>query len=195
MVDKSPFTPFDTFESRLDYALSCYRKTNAEFAALLGPNGQQTVRNWRSRGRIGHMSWRTIWQHLPGFPVQWINDHVGDTPTMEHHRLAEESNSYRVSQLQRPDPQILVQTQVFLDQAFAESGKEFRLVRDPDLFADAYAWLAEDVRPTDQRNLVDFVRWRASRDQANLARGIDEQQVDRSTTAEAPRANRGRAAS
>jgi transcriptional regulator with XRE-family HTH domain len=68
------------------------------------------------------------------------------------------------SQPARPDPVILSETQDFLERAFAALGKKFSLIAEADLFADVYEWVAEDERPLDQRNLVDFAQWRAKRD-------------------------------
>jgi len=77
------------------------------------------------------------------------------------------------SQPERPDPAILVETQDFLERAFAALGKSFSLKTEADLFADVYSWVATDERPVDERNLVDFARWRAARDEKES--GTDEQ--------------------
>lgn len=94
-----------------------------------------------------------------------------------------------VSQSWRPDPAILVQTQEFLEAAFAFQGKRFEMARDADLFADAYEYLAEDDRPVDGRNLVDFGLWMARRHEAA---GADDEQGT-STTGQASGADRRRA--
>lgn len=84
-----------------------------------------------------------------------------------------------LSQLGRPDPAILAQTQEFLETAYAFQGKTFEMARDADLFADAYEWLAEDDRPVDGRNLVDFGRWMAGRHQQE--KGANDEQEQRAT--------------
>ncbi len=94
------------------------------------------------------------------------------------------------SQLRRPDPAILAQTQEFLDTAYAFQGKRFEMARDADLFADAYEWLAEDDRPVDRRNLVDFGRWMAGRQPR--AQGEHDEQRN-FTTGQAASPNRRRA--
>lgn len=96
------------------------------------------------------------------------------------------------SQLQRPDPAILVETQAFLERAFLALGKQFSLRAEADLFADVYQWVAEDARPVDDRNLVDFARWRASRIADKEQQFNDK---DRSTSSEASRTYKRRAAS
>lgn len=97
----------------------------------------------------------------------------------------------RASHSQRPDPLILAQTQEFLETAYALQGKTFSMRADADLFADAYEWLVEDERPVDQRNLVDFGRWLAARQQAS-EEGEDEQ--SRRATSQAAGKNRRSAA-
>jgi len=79
--------------------------------------------------------------------------------------LGESSQTHQVqaSHLLRPDPAILSRTHEMLTTAFAGQGLVFELEEDWDLFADAYEYLAEDDRPVDQRNLVDFGRWLAAR--------------------------------
>lgn len=96
------------------------------------------------------------------------------------------------SQLQRPDPVILIETLDFLEKAYGGLGKEFSLRVDADLFADAYEWFVEDDRPIDERNLVHFAEWRAKH-QAAKAGGSDEEQ-DRSIVGEVARADRRRTA-
>ncbi len=83
-----------------------------------------------------------------------------------------ESAISTTSQPARLDPLIIVETLDFLEQAFGSLGKDFSLREDADLFADAYEWIAEDDRPVDSRNLVDFSQWRAKR---VSNRGDDEQ--------------------
>ena len=90
---------------------------------------------------------------------------------------------------QRPDPEILVATQAFLERAFGALGKSFSLASEADLFADVYEWVASDERPIDERNLVDFARWRAARNDKETV--IDEQ--DRGAAGEAGSADQRRA--
>jgi transcriptional regulator with XRE-family HTH domain len=86
----------------------------------------------------------------------------------------------------RPDPAILASTYRFLVDAFATLGKAVEFETEADLFADVYEWIAADDRPADQRNLVDFAKWRDKRDQER-GKGIDEQ--NGSAAAQVGRAN------
>ncbi|WP_172448120.1 helix-turn-helix transcriptional regulator [Stenotrophomonas sp. VV52] len=86
----------------------------------------------------------------------------------------------------RPDPAILASTYRFLVEAFATIGKVVVFENEADLFADVYEWIAADDRPADQRNLVDFAKWREKRD-LDRGHGIDEQ--DGRVAAQAGRKN------
>lgn len=90
------------------------------------------------------------------------------------------------SQSSRPDPAILVHTYRFLVDAFATLGKVVVFENEADLFADMYEWIATDDRPADQRNLVDFAKWREQRD---LQRGQAVNEQDGRVAAQAGRAN------
>lgn len=156
-----------TFGQRLDRALEAHGLSNAEFARAIDPEkGQQIVRNWRSRERIGAPSARKVRELLPGASVDWINEGEGPEP-VEPKVLSQERPTQPApllaSQPVRLDPGMLAQTHEFLETAFALQGKEFDLRSNWDLFADAYDYLVEDDRPVDQRNLVDFGRWLAAR--------------------------------
>ncbi len=76
MVDsrRSP-TPFS---ARLDQALALLEMDNAEFARQVHPEtGQQKVRNWRVRGRIGHQSVGKVREILEGISMEWLNEGIG----------------------------------------------------------------------------------------------------------------------
>lgn len=76
MVDLS------TFDARLNYALETHGLDNAEFARRVDPEqGQQKVRNWRMRGRIGIPSHGLVRTILPGVSIEWLNDGAGPSPT------------------------------------------------------------------------------------------------------------------
>lgn len=90
------------------------------------------------------------------------------------------------SQVSRPDPDILASSYRFLVTAFATLGKAVDFEAEADLFADVYEWIAADDRPAEQRNLVDFAKWREKRDMERGKR-IDEQ--DGRTAAQAGGAN------
>lgn len=66
-----------TFTERLDCALGDAGLSNAQFAGRFGPNGHQTVYNWRRRGRAGCESTAGIRAALPGITLDWLNDGVG----------------------------------------------------------------------------------------------------------------------
>ena len=97
--------------------------------------------------------------------VDWLE--TGREP-----KAAQASNSSPSYQPVRPDPAILLATQGFLEKAYSGLGKKFSLMTDADLFADVYEWIAEDDRPVDQRNLVDFAQWRAKKAEHG---GVNEQ--------------------
>lgn len=123
-----------------------------------------------------------------GVSVDWL-----ETGREERREDRREDKSQRLmiqSQSQRPDPAILIATQTFLDRAFESGGKEFSMLNDAELFADAYEWICVDERPADQRNLIDFAQWRSTRDKQ---RGAGDGQ-DRTVAAEAAREDRSRTA-
>lgn len=87
------------FNARLDYALEVHGMDNAEFSRRIHPEtGQQTVGNWRRRGRIGSPSHAAVRAALPFASVEWINDGVGEAPSVAT-RVAEERPVYAT-----PDP-------------------------------------------------------------------------------------------
>lgn len=78
------------FNARLDQALQVHGMDNAELARLIHPEtGQQTVGNWRRRGRIGSPSHAAVRAALPFASVEWINDGVGDPPAFPQVRDGE----------------------------------------------------------------------------------------------------------
>lgn len=101
----------------------------------------------------------------------WLNgEHKADIPTSR--RIAHDhGTTFEVlyfgadptgsldPQLQRPDPAILLRSLKFLDTAYAFQSKSFDIRTDAELFADAYAWLAEGDKSEDQRSLVHFAQW------------------------------------
>lgn len=173
-----------------------------EFADKTGKNASQ-VSQWVNRspdsktGRprsMGSDSARSIESAL-GLAKGWMdtvhddvaNDILRDSllGSGEAHKLST-GPSPAASQGARPVPAILAQTQQLLEAAYALMGKEFSLVRDPDLFADAYEYLAEDDRPVDSTNLADFGRWLAARQN----KGSTENEQARRAAVETPGANR-----
>ncbi len=125
--------------------------TQEALASACGYSGQARIGNYESGGRE---------PRLDELPVLARGLKIAVADFFEDGLIVE-----RPSQTGRPDPSILAQTQEFLETAFAFQGKQFEMARDADLFADAYEWLAEDDRPVDGRNLVDFGRWMAARRQ------------------------------
>jgi len=81
------------------------------------------------------------------------------------------SASIQVSHAVRLDPAILARTHELLKAAFALQGADFEVEGNWDLFADAYEYMAEDDRPADQRNLVDFGKWFAARKEQDSKQG------------------------
>jgi hypothetical protein len=78
----------------------------------------------------------------------------------------------------RLDPGTILEVLDFLEGSFRALGREFSLRTDAALFADAYAYFAEDDRPEDRRNLVDFDEWRRARQQGGP--GVQHDQPSRS---------------
>ncbi len=110
---------------------------------------------------------------------------------MDAPRATQQGALHHESQFQRPNPEILIATLDFLERAFGSLGKEFSLRSDADLFADAYEWLADDDRPIDERNLVNFAQWRERQQQGSTGGKNDARKVG-GASREAPRADRRR---
>lgn len=96
-----------------------------------------------------------------GLPSGWL-DHLEQAPA-------------RGVNPSRLDPDTLVEALDFLEGSFRALGREFSLRVDAQLFADAYAFFAEDDRPEDRRNLVDFDEWRRARQQGTPGAGHEQQ--------------------
>lgn len=127
--------------------------TQPQMADIVGTSKQYVGRLEKGHNQTPNGIFLEGWARHFGVNLRWLS--TGEGPR---------EAASRQSQLARPDPAILVQTLDFLEQAFGSLGKQFSMRTEADLFADAYAWLAEDERPVDQRNLVDFAQWRANRD-------------------------------
>jgi len=54
----------------------------AAFARKLGQNGQQNVNNWLKRGKVGQSSAAQVRELLPRASIDWLNDGIGDPPTV-----------------------------------------------------------------------------------------------------------------
>ncbi|KRG39116.1 hypothetical protein ARC78_14960 [Stenotrophomonas pictorum JCM 9942] len=128
--------------------------TQPQMADIVGTSKQYVGRLEKGHNQTPNGIFLEGWARYFGVNLRWLS--TGEGPR--------DAASSRQSQLARPDPAILIQTLDFLEQAFSSLGKDFSIRTEADLFADAYAWIAEDERPVDQRNLVDFAHWRAKRD-------------------------------
>jgi hypothetical protein len=64
------------FDARLDYALMLHGRDNAWLAAQFGPTGQQTVRGWRDRGRVGQPSVPKVRELLPLIRMDWLQEGI-----------------------------------------------------------------------------------------------------------------------
>lgn len=146
-----------TLADRLTTAMSERNISQAELARRCGVS-QPSVHGWLS-GKAKFLRGENLLRAAAALRVseEWLATGQGD---MEQRP----AGGIGKSQSARPDPTILSATQDFLERAFAALGKKFSLTAEADLFADVYEWVAEDDRPTDQRNLVDFAQWRAKRD-------------------------------
>lgn len=128
--------------------------TQPQMADIVGTSKQYVGRLEKGHNQTPNGIFLEGWARYFGVNLRWLS--TGEGPR--------DAAASQQSHLARPDPAILVQTLDFLEQAFSSLGKQFSMRTEADLFADAYAWLAEDERPVDQRNLVDFAQWRAKRD-------------------------------
>ncbi len=154
--------------------------TQPQMADIVGTSKQYVGRLEKGHNQTPNGIFLEGWARYFGVNLRWLSTGEGPREVM----------ASKQSHLARPDPVILVQTLDFLDQAFSSLGKHFSMRTEADLFADAYAWLAEDERPVDQLNLVDFAQWRANRDSE---KGSNEQSGGSAGQADAK--NRRRAAS
>jgi len=154
-----------TLAERLSLAMSRRGISQAELARQCGVK-QPSVHGWLS-GKSKFLRGENLLKAAAALKVseEWLATGAGSMEPGERTRPPQ-------SQPARPDPAILAATQDFLDRAFKALGKKFSLMAEAELFADVYEWVAEDDRPADQRNLVDFAQWRAKRDSA---RGTHEQ--------------------
>lgn len=139
---------------------------------------EQAVSGWVRTGKIGKDKLPRL-AKLTGKPLSYF--------LVDGHSAAADA----ASQVQRPDPEILVEALDFLERAYANSEKEFDIRREAALFADVYAWIADDPMPMSARNLIDFAEWKARRSTG----GTTDAGQDRGIAGEAPRANRRRASS
>lgn len=146
-----------TLAERLTIAMSHRGMSQAELARRCGVS-QPSVHGWLS-GKAKFLRGENLLRAAAALGVseEWLATGQGAMDQRPIGGLAK-------SQSARPDPATLSETQDFLERAFAALGKKFSLVAEADLFADVYEWVAEDDRPADQRNLVDFAQWRAKRD-------------------------------
>ncbi|TDB28427.1 XRE family transcriptional regulator [Stenotrophomonas sp. ATCM1_4] len=146
-----------TLADRLSIAMSKRGMSQAELARRCGVS-QPSVHGWLS-GKAKFLRGENLLRAASVLNVseEWLATGQGSMDQRPGTTIGK-------SQPARPDPAILSATQEFLERAFAALGKKFHLTAEADLFADVYEWVAEDDRPTDQRNLVDFAQWRAKRD-------------------------------
>lgn len=175
-----------TLTERLTLAMSRRGISQAELARQCGVK-QPSVHGWLS-GKSKFLRGENLLKAASVLQVseEWLA--TGDGP-ME----PGEKPKHPQSQSARPDPAILVATQEFLDRAFGALGKTFSLKAEAELFADVYEWIAEDDRPADQRNLVDFAHWRAKKESLRGTHGQDSK--DRQAAGEADGEDQRRAAS
>lgn len=128
--------------------------TQEELAHACGWQGQSRIGNYESTGASARQpkldELVQLARALGVSVAELLGEKVADSPIQE-------------SQGVRLDPAMLARTHELLNAAFALQGAVFDFAGNWDLFADAYEYLAEDDRPVDQRNLVDFGRWFAAR--------------------------------
>ncbi|MUV13545.1 hypothetical protein [Noviluteimonas gilva] len=103
MVDSTDFS------SRLDAALAMNGLTNVTFAGLLGPNGQQLVYQWRSRGKIGAPSIPRVRSLLPRTNIDWLQEGHGPAERVSTDLNHPQPNGPKGSRIARLDVHMLSQ--------------------------------------------------------------------------------------
>lgn len=97
------------FQHRLDAALQMNGYTNATFAALWGPNGQQKVSAWRRRGRIGQESVAEVRELLKRTSMDWLQEGIGEPERVSVSEPVRQYRDDRQSYAARLPPAILAQ--------------------------------------------------------------------------------------
>lgn len=95
------------FSDRLAHALRMNGLDNASFAKLLGENGQQNIRAWKDRGRIGGRSYRKVAELLPLTSMEWIQYGEGSPERVSSTAELSPNHDFRQDRSMRPIPEML----------------------------------------------------------------------------------------
>lgn len=134
------------FSARLDAALKAHGVDNAWLASHFGPTGQQTVRGWRDRERVGQPSVRKVKELLPLTNMDWLQEGIG--PELVS-RVTEPSQTYDVRQsyAERQDVLILAQAIKIVDSDEGLNGP-FGWYRKAEILLDLCRKLEAGEDPT-----------------------------------------------
>lgn len=135
------------FSDRLAHALRMNGLDNAEFAKLLGENGQQNINAWKNRGKVGSQSWRKVSDLLPKTDMEWLQYGEG-SPERVTQQAAESSRNHDLRQDRsvRPIPEMLSSAYQYalIGLGLYAEGRDLNLALLPDavLLCDVYALIA-----------------------------------------------------
>lgn len=136
------------FEARLAQALRLNGLDNAQFANLIGENGQQNIRAWKDRGRIGSRSERRVAEILAKTSMEWLQYGKGMPEREPVSRTPESSQNhyFRQDRSVRPVPEMIssaYQYALYGLGRYAE-GKDLNLafVSGASILCDVYALIA-----------------------------------------------------
>lgn len=136
------------FEVRLSHALQMNGLDNATLARLIGENGQQNIRAWKDRGRVGVRSERRVAELLPKTNMEWLQHGTG-SPERFSTNAAESSQNHDVRQARsvRPVPEMLstaYQYALYGLGRYADGGDlNLAFVSQAAILCDVYALIAK----------------------------------------------------
>lgn len=134
------------FSDRLAHALRMNGLDNASFAKLLGENGQQNIRAWKDRGRIGGRSYRKVSDLLPLTNMDWLQYGEGSPERVSSAAEPSHNRDFRQDRSVRPIPEMLssaYQYALIGLGLYAEGGDlDLTFVPDAVFLCDVYALIA-----------------------------------------------------
>jgi hypothetical protein len=134
------------FEARLSHALIMNGLDNASFARLIGENGQQNIRAWKDRGRVGVRSERRVQELLAKTNMEWLQHGTGSPERFNS--VAEPSPNYDVRQARsvRPVPEMLSAAYQYalygLGRYVERRDLNLAFVSEASILCDVYALIA-----------------------------------------------------
>lgn len=145
--DNKQMVDIPEFTDRLNHALRMNGLENADFAKLLGENGQQNINAWKNRGKVGSQSWRKVSDLLPKTNMEWLQYGEG-SPERVTQQPAESSRNHDLRQDRsvRPIPEMLSSAYQYalIGLGLYAEGRDLNLALLPDavLLCDVYALIA-----------------------------------------------------